>query len=442
MKYLRILIGVCTWAAAALLLWWCVDGRDEQASQVNRRAARQLVDLAVGPRHTYAIELQPAAPLAVGDPVFAAQSRGGFRQVGEVRAVYGPNDGEATRYARTERAEVLLYASAPPIAGDARLVYHTTPHSMEWVLQTLLPPEKQERVAAELSDAFHEHHEEILAQLMPVVEASFREGLVVVEQDLAASLASRRGEIEALGGKYQREVVEKELVPLVRNEIWPIVREQATPTAEEIGQKLWQRASVWRFGWRYVYDKSFAPEKSLFKKEWERYLKEDAAPVFRRHTDDIVAAQQRILAEVAKNEKVQEAIRRNLSRVLDDPELRQLVWEIIEEVIVNNPRLHEVLQRHWTGPEAQAAFRLAGERLQPTVQRIGEMVIGSQAEGMTPEFARVLRAQVLYKDRRWLVLETGGGGRAADDAMSAPPRTLPVVRGEVGAPSPFVDAVD
>jgi hypothetical protein len=355
--------------------------------------------------------------------------------VGEIHTVVDPRGGEATRYAITEHAEVLLYSSAPKVTTNTRLLYHTTPHSMEWVLHTLLPPQKQERVAAELADAFQEHHEEILAQLMPVVEASFREGLVIVEEDLAASLATRRGEIEALGGKYQKDIVEKELVPLVRSEIWPIVREHATPTAEEIGQKLWQRASVWRFGWRYLYDKSFMPQRNLFKKEWERYLEEEATPVLMSHTDEIVATQQKILADVAKNEKVQDAIRRNLGKVLDDPELRQLVWEIIEEVIVNNPRLHEVLQRHWTGPEAQAAFRLAGERLEPTVRRIGEMVIGSQDEGMTPEFARVLRAQVLYKDHRWLVLETDASGDGAAEA----PTSLPVVRGLEGAPSPFVE---
>jgi hypothetical protein len=433
-----MLIGVCTWAAVAVLLWWCVDGRGEQTSQTNRRAARQLYEFAAGPRHTYDLELQRPTRLAVGDPVFVAKRDGGFRQVGEVRTVISPRDDEATRYAVTEKADVLLYSSAPEVTGDTRLLYHTTPNSMEWVLQTLLPQQKQERVAAELADAFQEHHEEILAQLMPVVEASFRDGLVVVEEDLAASIASRRGEIEALGGKYQQDIVEKELVPLVRSEIWPIVREHATPTAEEIGRKLWKRASVWRFGWRYLYDKSFMPQRNLFKKEWERYLEEEATPVLRNHTDEIVATQQKILADVAKNEKVQEAIRRNLGKVLEDPELRQLVWEILQEVIVNNPRLHEVLQRHWTGPEAQAAFRLAGERLEPTVRRIGEMVIGSQNEGMTPEFARVLRAQVLYKDRRWLVLETDTSGDGAADA----PTSLPVVRGPEGSPSPFVEPRD
>lgn len=448
MRNLRILIGLGSWAAVALLVWWCVDARDARQSRATRRAARQLWQFAAGERHPLELRFDRPRRIAVGDPIFVA-APGGYRQVGEVRTVSAPDDSAAVRYATTTRAEALLYASAPELSSDAAIAYHTNPDSMEWVLQTLLPPEKQEKIAVELSRAFEEHHDEILAQLMPVVETSFREGLTVVEEDLAAALASRQGEIEALGGKYQHEIVEQELVPLVRTEIWPIVKEHAQPTAEEIGQQLWQRASLWRFGWRYLYDKSFLPERDLFQKEWERYLEQEAAPVLAEHTDDIVATQQRILSDVARNEKVQAAIRQNLTKVLEDPELRRLVWEIVEEVFVNNPRLHEVLQRHWTGPEAQAAFRLAGERLEPTVRRIGELVIGSQTEGMTPEFARVLRSQVLYKDRRWLVLDPGDaatssvGSASSSDASTAKPSrptVLHVEDGPLGAPSPFVES--
>jgi hypothetical protein len=291
-----------------------------------------------------------------------------------------------------------------------------------------------------MSQAFEQHHEEILAELMPIIEASLSEGFAVVEEDLAAAIVARRGEFESLGSRYQRDIVERELVPLVKTEIWPIVRKHAQPEAEQIGRDLWERASVWRFGWRYFYDQSFLPERKLFQQEWQRYVKEEATPVLVGHTDELIETQKRILAEVAMNPQVQASVRRNLARIIDDPELQQLLWEIIEEVVIDNPRLHEVLERHWTSPQAQAAFRLAAERLQPSVERIGKLIFGDPEQGLTPEFTRVLRSQILLKDRRWLVLETG----VNDSASASSPREangpLRVIRGEPGADSPFVNS--
>jgi hypothetical protein len=441
LRYLRLLIGAGTWIALGALVWWCVDGRDDARSQQNRRAAEELWQFAAGERRSAALEFDRPTLVAVGDPIFVADDEQGLRQVGELRAVPSPTDGGQVRRARTGEAEALFYASAPQLSGDSRLVYHTTPDSMEWVLQTMLPPEKRTEIATELSRAFEDHHEEILAELMPIVEASLSEGFAVVEQDLAAAVLARRGEFESLGSKYQREIVERELVPLVQTEIWPIVRRHAEPEVTEIGKELWQRASLWRFGWRYLYDRSMSPERSLFQQEWNRYLKEEATPVLMSHTDELIETQKRILADVARNPRVQESVRRNLGRIIDDPELQQLVWEIIEEVIIDNPRLHDVLQRHWTSPQAQAAFRLAAERLEPSVERIARLIFGDEQHGLTPEFARVLRSQLLHKDRRWLVLET-----TAAPARTLSPQggklVLKVKRGEPGAPNPFVQSIE
>lgn len=439
MKTIRFLIGICTWAALAGLAWWCIDGRDAERAQVNRRAAEQLWQFAAGERSVASLEFDSPTHVAVGDPIFAADEQG-LRQVGEIRTVVAESDGRPVRRATTHRAEALFYASAPARSAEDRLVYHASPDSMEWVLETMLPPGKREQIAQEMSQAFEQHHEEILAELMPIIEASLSEGFAVVEEDLAAAIVARRGEFESLGSRYQRDIVERELVPLVKTEIWPIVRKHAQPEAEQIGRDLWERASVWRFGWRYFYDQSFLPERKLFQQEWQRYVKEEATPVLVGHTDELIETQKRILAEVAMNPQVQASVRRNLARIIDDPELQQLLWEIIEEVVIDNPRLHEVLERHWTSPQAQAAFRLAAERLQPSVERIGKLIFGDPEQGLTPEFTRVLRSQILLKDRRWLVLETG----VNDSASASSPREangpLRVIRGEPGADSPFVNS--
>lgn len=413
MKPLRIVLGVVIWLAGAAALWWRLAGQPE--GEVAGRLTPELYRFATGQRQNVDLRLEQPQPLAVGDPIFVIQGDGSVRQVGEVRTVARVSVGEmdlADRNATegvpyTLRAELLLYAGAPEVGNDSQVIYYETPGSMEWVLKTMLPPEKREQVIEEMSDAFAAHQDEILAALRPVVEASFREGLAVVEQDLAASLKRHKPELEQLGGKYQHEIVEREIVPLVRQEIWPIVRRRAEPTAEEVGREIWQRASLWRFGWRYAYDQSPLPDRNLTQREWDRFVQRDVIPVLESHTDDFVRVQQEVLSDVAKNPQVQATVRRSLARVVDDPELQRVVWQIIREVIIDNPRLAQVLHKHWTSPEAKAAFSLAAQRLEPSSVRIGELLFGSREEGITPEFARVLRNQILGKDKRWLVLEAG-----------------------------------
>ena len=49
---------------------------------------------------------------------------------------------------------------------------------------------------------------------------------------------------------------------------------------------------------------------------------------------------------------------------------------------------------------------MAADYAEPCVRRIGDMLFGTREEGIAPEFAQVLRNQILDKDCRWLVLET------------------------------------
>ena len=59
------------------------------------------------------------------------------------------------------------------------------------------------------------------------------------------------------------------------------------------------------------------------------------------------------------------------------------------------------------------ADRLQGPRDVATdlARRIGDMIFGTQSAGITPEFAQVLRSEILYKDHRWFLLNAPAGER-------------------------------
>jgi hypothetical protein len=307
-----------------------------------------------------------------------------------------------------------------------------------WVIKTMFPHQTREDVAVLISEAYLEHHREIFNELRPVIEDGFREAAQIAQQDLRDAIENRRDRIEEIGNRYQQELVVEELVPLVQDVVWPIVQRHAEPLANKIGQQLWNRASLWRFGWRILYDASPLPQQDLMQKEFTRFVNREGVPIIERYIDEIVLAQQRIMADVSRNEEVREAVGQILNKITNDPELQVLVTEIVREVFVDNPRLKKALINRWNSPDARLALSLTNDRLDPTIVAIGQRLFGSPDGGITPEFAKVLRSKVLFRDLRWLQAH-----RATDESEDRPvPATIPVRLGAESDETPFYYPVD
>jgi hypothetical protein len=450
MRTIRTLMGCCVWLGFLGAAWWWAETRlaavesgrgPEPRGVLESPVVSQLWRYVAAPSRPARLEMEGPVYLGVGDPIFVFDSSGAPVRIGEVVRVIDAAGRADQRWTQAAAGEALFYPHAPPLMPEARLDYYATPQSLDWMMETLLPPEKRQEIAVELSAAFAEHQEEILAALRPVVEEGFREAVAVIEQDLPQVIERHRPELEQLGQKYRGEVVQKRLVPLVKKEIWPIVQKRAEPLAEEIGEEVWQRASVWRFGWRYAYDVSPLPQQNLVEMEWQRFVRREVQPVLERRADQIVRVQQQILADVARNERVRQAVRESLLEIAADPEVHHIAWSIVQEAILQNPRLRETLERRWRSEEARQAMSIAAQRLEPTVRRIGDMIFGTRQDGVSPEFARVLRSQILGKDRRWLVLthssSTASSSKSLDGSRAAPLLRVRVGQGEPKNPFLF-----
>jgi hypothetical protein len=167
-----------------------------------------------------------------------------------------------------------------------------------------------------------------------------------------------------------------------------------------------------------------------------RFLHQDALPVLAEHRDEFDRVQEQILRDLAADPEIRAAIRRGVGKIVSDPEAHRLVGQIAREAVVDNPRVRPILEKHWQSPRTQAAVNLAAQRLEPTIEQIGALLFGTPHGGVTPEFARVLRNQILFKDRRWLVLENATATVVCTPLAQQPP-VLRVVRGRADEPSPF-----
>ena len=409
------IIGIVFWIAAitvsASILRSELETQSSSVSELTCDVGRWVTSQ----RDEWQAESAAELEIARNDSIFIEADDGTFRQVGYVLDV----DGTTTKKpVRTDQVRIYLYDEVSDQFPEGfRLEYHTTSLSLTSVVKMMLPKERQEEIAERIARDWQRHEREVMAQFQPVMRESFRRATAVVEEDLPVILKSHREEFQQLGNRYEDEIVRAEILPLVRDEVLPIIEEEAQPMLSELGRSLWKRVSVWSFTWRYLYDKSPLPAKNAVKSELDRFIDEEATPEFEARSEEFVEVTERILRRVFENPRVREVLRENLKKVAEDPELHRLVWTVVREALLENERLRQELNDYWSSDEARLALRIASDRLEPTVRSIGDMIFGTRETGITPEFARVLRAQILSKDRRWFIVVPDSG--QSDDSESS-----------------------
>lgn len=379
-------------------------------------AAQQLVEYWTEYPRQVELEFDLPMPVRVGDPVM--QFEGDVaKMVGVICHVESPVSSRRD-LVTTTRAYAQLFGSAPDDLAGMELTYHSTPDSIEWVIQTMLPPATRQRISQLVVEAYRENQSEILAELRPVLEKTFQDATQIMREEFQQSVQRRDQQIQKLSQRYQDELVDEKLVPLVQQEIWPVIERLGQPLVIDIGSQLWAEASIWRFGWRLLYDQTPLPHRNLTHKEFERFVTEKARPIIQEKLPDIIATQQEILAEISRNEKVRGTVSDSIRTVIWDDEFQTLVADIMKDVLIDNEKLHQVLVENWNTPEAQRALEITNRRLEPTVTQIGQTLFGSPDSQITPEFSRVLRSQIMQKDQRWFVLRptsrSSGHGQPVD----------------------------
>ena len=439
---LRITIGAILWIACAVVIYryWVTPVQSDESASASAGVTEQLWKFTIGRRQQYELQFDEERVAQIGDPVCHWNADGQLEQIGVVTQVGTPeNQDYAAQWVTW--AQVTFFAGAPPVSTSPCLRYHETPSSMDWVVKYMLPAEKRREILQLLLDVFKENQQEILENLLPVVRRVFQEASVVIQAELVRSVENRRAEWQTLGTRYRVEIVERELIPLLSDRIWPLVLKESQPLLEDVGKEIWGRASVWRFGWRALYDAAPLTNQNLTKQEFDRFVANDAAPVLRDHIPKFLQVQHRILRQLAQDQYVQAVLKENAWKVIDDPDFQKLVWLTISDVLVNNERLNDKLLELWSSYETKQLLTVADDRLEPTISQIGEILFGTPTKGVTPEFARVLRNKVLMKDSRWFVLDeiTPADSPSVDDPSPASSTNIiPVIQGYSIMDQPFI----
>ncbi len=370
----------------------------------------------------------PRGSLQSRDPVFM-NSSGGARQVGYVDRVAQVDGSD-------DLVDIIWY-DKDVSPQTCRFIRHENLGRLGDAVELMFPPAKRQRIQRLLTAAMQQHGDAMVARLMPIMEQSLRESLPTIEVGLRQSLANHRDEIDRLAGRWNDELIQQRLVPLAKNEMVPIVRKHGEPLGQSIGRELWDRASLWSFTWRALYDKSPLPKKDMMKQEWDRFVEEEAIPIFESHAPEIAGAVQRIVIDVAASDEVRRELSAAADAIASDPAARQMLGTVLRESIAENLKLREVWRLAWTSDEARAAIAQSSDALEPTMRMIGDELFGSRQTGIDPGFASLLRNQILQKDRRWIIAVPDD-----DPAVSLPSKIELAIEPTAFPMSPLVETVE
>jgi hypothetical protein len=412
--WLCLLVGVSAWMRHAGRL----SEPTQAATAVHASPAALMLDSLWTSSEVFVVD-DPTGVVRMGDAVFAPQSDelSNWHEVGYVTGVRSIENA-------ANRITVTMFD--PQVwSPTSTFTIHRNSGRIEDVLQMLMPEPKREQLQQKLAAAFESHADAVAQEMLPLVMESLQATVPVIEKSLVEAIERHEDEMNALVSRYRDELLRKRLVPLVRQEVIPIVRRHGQEPAEAIGREVWHQASLWRFGWRAIYDKSPLPERELVAEEWRRFVDQEVVPIVEDHLDEIALAVENMLRDLAGNERLRDELSQVVSTVATDPQARDLFRMILRETIVDNQGLRQTWVDIWSSPAAKARLQRVGQRLEPILRELGDELMGTREGGIEPGFARVLRNQILNKDKSWITIVPADNEQINPKEQSSPIRLTP-----------------
>lgn len=396
------IIGLMTWLVASVSAFLVLKSEMQAQSSSVAALTSELGHWLTSQHTEYTAESDWNLSIAREDPVFMETSPGEYRHVGHVLRT----DGKSSRNtAYVKQIQVEIYDEVLPHFPDGfQLQYHSASLSLDNVVKTMLPKERRDEIAKLIETTWDEERENILLRLQPILKDGIKTALNAVEEQLPKVLKRHEDDFRRIADRYEVDIVKADLLPLVKEQILPIIEDEAVPVAEDIGKQLWKKVSLVSFAWRFMYDKSPLPKRDAVKAEFQRFVDEEVIPLLNSRSEELLDVTENIVKRSMKNSEVRAVLKKNLKQVAEDEELHRLIWSIVKEAVLENEVLKTRLEAHFRNERTKYAFESAGEKMETMVRGIGDALFGTRESGVTPEFSRILRVQLLAKDRRWFVI--------------------------------------
>jgi hypothetical protein len=408
----RIIGGALVWCLVLFQAWRLLVERHESGPST----VASLADYCARREGEVRVVFARPVLLEAGDVV-----ESGGKQVGEVSALLDGKGGVSPAiYAWTRAARVRIYDRSSLVlraGANAKLVQ--VPQTAAWVVQTLFTKETIPRLAEEWNNTMLEHRDEIFALLTPIVRDLILDVERHVETELPGFLERHGDEVREISEKLKRDLGGEKLSTIFEKDIWPIAQPKVRPIVEQVSRELWEKLPLWSLTWRLAYQTLPLTDNDHLQRAFVEFLEKQAMPILKSHSEEVMEVVRQVAHEAFANEEVTSTVRQVFGSLLAEPKFHELCQVFIRELVLDNPSFHDAMKRRWQSPEVQLAIERASAHIEPMVRRMGDIVLGTREEGISREFARVLRSQILLKDLQRIVIDAGpdDAARLGDDAV-------------------------
>lgn len=393
----RAAVGAAVWGGLILFVAFAVFSPEGAA----HAPAEKLLDYVARSPRNLTIRFPAGTDLRRGDPVFIHDPEKFLLRIGRVEEV-------------AREGGVLVRVSIYPehdevLRADTRAESFVVRVGANWVIETLLPPDRLREIREEAALFFEREGAAVREALWPELRVAMVDVIAMYEEELPKALAARKEGWQSIYERHREGVVKRELAPVLEKVVLPIAKTRLEPFLTEVGRELWKELPIWALGLRYVLERVPGTEEDQVEKKFREYLELKATPIIEKHAPEAMRIAGAILREAAADERVRVAIGKVAKELAADQDLSALLRETANELILTNEKLLGILQARWESG-LRAAVLDASRRLDPLVREVvNGIVLNRERNGINPRLAQVLRTAVFRKDGRWLLLTAGTG---------------------------------
>ncbi len=360
------------------------------------------------PAPTYTIRFVGGTAIERGNGVVAVVD-GQLERVGEVvrvRRDSAPPQVVVTVALDDRRVHAAEFRPRAGVVGVRR----SQGNSFLFAVRTLIPAARLEQIRSEWDRFRARHAAELARELEPLAQELMQGALQAISAELPAALARHQREIDLLSERLRGELAGTPASELLAAELLPIVERHAAAPAEQIGRLLWDKLPLMSFALRAAADRVLEDRPVRVEERWQRFLDEEALPVLREHRGEMEAAIAAMARDAAADPELRNGVRRIFEQVRDDPLVKSLVPQLLEELIAKNPHLTRWLNQLRNDPRMRDRFDRLSSQLQEFLDPLGDLLfLDATGEGINPELAWLIRLLLLRRDAQVIHLEGGGG---------------------------------
>lgn len=343
----------------------------------------------------------------IGDPIIVDtindQGYPDLQTIGEVREIIRHDNGS------TELVCWIFPHARHHVTEDSRFRGFAGPRNFEQVMDILMTPRIREAAEYRWNQFVEAHEDEVKGLLTPMIDSAFDDYFNLIRPELDAAVSKQEQRFLRLVERHYEESVKDELFPKLEEHGMPLFEEKMVPVLRPLGREMFNNIPKWRLGGAGILDAIPFTGGGRLERDFEDWLRDEGMQIIEAHREDLMAAAEEIAEDLANNEEIRGLLELGLNKVLNDPELGEIAREIVNEAMIDNPKTTAFVTEFWNRDETQRTLR----RVASLAERYGTALVDTVmlAEGeprrINPDLARVLRAQILWKDDFWLKLEPG-----------------------------------